>query len=661
MSIISEILSFIGKNSMNYRYQNVNKPLLFKDCVIADKACFQYSNLMKHVKFEHCTFNDDIVWGDEKEREASSKAEQDIVFLDCTFKKRVLMDGIECKGGIYFKDCHFEYESKNELDYSLSISCSSIKIGIEFDTCDFCGGININGTTIDKLGCFFYHVKINNEKCFLNFIATNFAKELSFNECDINCYYLNANCAIASHILIGTNNQRLFELTYKEKELDNRIFYQKHFSKNKEAFIEKQSPKVEKVVVFPFFVKIHTEHDVYMGIFTDSNKMCIVKANMFRLQTTLDFSYAKLEDKFSIGHSIIQSNLIDISNIHTRDVELFNSVCESSLIDFKHLHSGWILNIHHNVIETVLLTFNGLTCDGGLFMNNIKYLQKQESNEDKGIDLSFSHYGINMDIENILFDFEGKEREVLTLNFQHTKISNKFICNNIATTDEKYLLYFNMRSMDILEWEYTNKYTKVYVDVINTHFSSFKFAQDEDDCDMANGYDFMLKYIVENSKSDYQKKCEKILRISDKTKTKADEIRRKRTMNLLRAKYSKIMYPIINGIYRLTDYGLSNKRLISHAFCAMIIMGIVNIYFSTKQFETSALSWENTSFVLKAYLQSFIDFFPMININKDHIILGDVQNTGIYNCFLYPYKVYGFFLISVLVASISGVFQPRND
>ena len=664
MSIISSFISVVKQNSMNYRDKEVDKPLLFRDCVIKDVACFQYSTLRKHVKFEHCTFNEDVVWGNEKERETSSRAEQDIVFHDCTFRKRVLMDGIECGGGIYFKDCHFEYESTDEQDYSLSISGgANIQIGIEFDTCDFRGGINLNATTIFKLGCFFYRVNIDNEKCILNFIAANFAKELSFNECYINCNSIIANCAIASHILIGTNNQRLFELSYREKELDDSVFYQEQFVKNKDAFSE-QPPKIVKVVVYSFFVHIITEHEVYMGIFTDSNKMAIVKANMFRLQTVLDFSYSKLDDKFSIGHCIIQSNLIDISNICTRDIEIFNSLCESNIIDFRHLHSGWIFNIHHNVIETILLTFNGLTCNGGLFMNNIKYLQKQETNEDYGIDLSFSHYGINLDINNILLDYDGKEKVFLIIKFQSSKIANKFICNNITTADEKHTLYLNMQSMDIGEWEYTNKASNVLVDVNNTIFSAFKFAQDEDDSDVANGYQFMSKYIVPESILDYLKNCEKILRNSDKTKNKADEIRRKRINNLLEAKYSGAMLSIIKVIYRLTDYGLSNKSLISHACLAIICMGIINICFSVNHFDASSLSWENTFLVLKAFLQSFIDFFPMIDTATDGdsvIILGKIDNKAIYNCILFPYKVYGFFLISILIASISGVFQPRND
>ena len=665
MSIISSFLSVVKQNSMNYRDKEVDKPLLFRDCVIKDVACFQYSTLRKHVKFVHCTFNEDVVWGNEKERETFSRAEQDIVFHDCTFRKRVLMDGIECGGGIYFKDCHFEYESTDEQDYSLSISGgANIQIGIEFDTCDFRGGINLNATTIFKLGCFFNRVKIDNEKCILNFIAANFAKELSFNECYINCNSIIANCAKASHILIGTNNKRLFEVSYRENELDDIVFYQEQFAKNRDTFVEKHIPKVLKVVVYPFLVHIITEDGVFLGIFTDSKIMTIVRANIFKVQAVFDFSYIKLDEKFSIGHCIIQSNLIDISNIHTRDIEVFNSVCEGNIIDFRHLQAGWIFNIHHNVIETMLLTFNGITCYGGLFMNNIKYLQKQESDEDYDIDLSFSHYGKNLHIDNIILDHDRKEREVLRINFQSSKIANKFICNNIVTSNDKYLLYLCMQSMDIFEWEYTNKYTNVFLDVNNAHFSSFKFAQDENDSDLSNGYEFMLKHIVPESKPHYLKNCESILRNSDKTKTKADEIRRTRTKYLLHAKYSKTMYPIINWIYRLTDYGLSNKRLISYAFFAIICMGIINICFSVNQFDTSLLSLGNTFIVLKAFLQSFVDFFPMIDTNTDGdsvIILGKIDNKAIYNCILFPYKVYGFFLISILIASISGVFQPRND
>ena len=551
MSIISSFLSVVKQNSMNYRDKEVDKPLLFRDCVIKDVACFQYSTLRKHVKFEHCTFNEDVVWGNEKERETSSRAEQDIVFHDCTFRKRVLMDGIECGGGIYFKDCRFEYESKDELDYSLSISGgANIQIGIEFDTCDFRGGINLNATTIFKLGCFFYRVNIDNEKCILNFIAANFAKELSFNECYINCNSIIADCAKASHILIGTNNKRLFEVSYRENELDDIVFYHEQFAKNRDTFVEKHIPKVLKVVVYPFLVHIITEDGVFLGIFTDSKIMTIVRANIFKVQAVFDFSYIKLDEKFSIGHCIIQSNLIDISNIHTRDIEVFNSVCEGNIIDFRHLQAGWIFNIHHNVIETMLLTFNGITCYGGLFMNNIKYLQKQESDEDYGIDLSFSHYGINLDINNILLDYDGKEKVFLIIKFQSSKIANKFICNNITTADEKHTLYLNMQSMDIGEWKYTNKASNVLVDVNNTIFSAFKFAQDEDDSDVANGYQFMSKYIVPESILDYLKNCEKILRNSDKTKTKADEIRRKRIENLLEAKYSGAMLSIIKVIYR---------------------------------------------------------------------------------------------------------------
>lgn len=606
MSIISSFLSVVKQNSMNYRDKEVDKPLLFRDCVIKDVACFQYSTLRKHVKFEHCTFNEDVVWGNEKERETSSRAEQDIVFHDCTFRKRVLMDGIECGGGIYFKDCRFEYESNDEEDYSLSISGAYVKIGIELDTCILKGGISLNGSTIEKVGCQLKNVEIENEKCEINMVATNMAKDFSCKGCNVLCKNFCANCLNVAHIII--DSPLVFDF-YFDEPIDL-VFLQKIFK-------VKGFPNVSKFThLTPTLIYIETESGSYWGV-EENYCLKIIRPYKFEAVENIDFSYSKIADKIIVENSILISRHLDFSNIQGRE----------------------------------------------LILKNILYHPFFAQNTDNHIDISRANFNKVLALDNFIIKCEPKDDSNIYINLQSSVVDDLFYCSCIRTIDGKSNIY--MESMKVSKWTAIHEDKNSKFDVSCVCLMHFSYGGVETDRILEyDGYDHMLSYVTDNSQAHFQKVCENILRLDTESRTKADEIRRKRINNLLEAKYSGAMLSIIKVIYRLTDYGLSNKSLISHACLAIICMGIINICFSVNHFDASSLSWENTFLVLKAFLQSFIDFFPMIDTATDGdsvIILGKIDNKAIYNCILFPYKVYGFFLISILIASISGVFQPRND
>lgn len=175
---------------LDLKHKIYSEPLTYSDTEFRCINC-QYANISNLVKFQRCRFSGDVIWGDEINNEAYSRIESDMIFEDCVFFGKVFLDGIKCKGRISFIRCTFLYESQNNSDYALNLSNGVISLGIEMSYCHFKGGINLSGTNIKQVGCFFNHVTIDNINCSLCFNSTYLAKELCFISCNIICNSIN--------------------------------------------------------------------------------------------------------------------------------------------------------------------------------------------------------------------------------------------------------------------------------------------------------------------------------------------------------------------------------------------------------------------------------------------------------------------------------------
>lgn len=559
---------------INYRDKEEPNVLLFVDKKIKKPVCFQYSVLRRHVKFENCIFEDDVVWGDESCSETCSQANQDIFFINCIFKKKVLMDGIDCRGGIYFKKCKFEYQSGNSIDYALSLCGANIRIAVEFSNCNFKGGINMNGCTIEKMGCLFDNVKVINEKCHINLIAANFAKELLLKECDIYCEAFCGNCINAGHILIGATDEQ-WRVHCENKE-------------NKEIMSDSIQNTIPNINITNCTIEdelVYIETDTtqrYWGVFLEEELLIVTKANIFIVNTLFDMSYTKTEDKFSISNCIIKSGRLDISNSKSRDFEICNSNIENMFFDCRHIYSDWIINIQCNKIKTATITFNGLICKGGLFLQKTHYNHFEQSSQEEvnGIDLSFASLGVNLQIEYLTINTKAEMQREFNLKLDSSKIGQNIILNHIKTIDNRVILCC-MDHLIATEWQYYNELENICFSLNQINIASFHFYANETSTEEPfQGLNRILKNIQIESKDYFLKLSENILRISGK-ENDSEILMKNRINKQLKSKYNIFTYYLVKRMYYLVGYGLSNKRLIHHAFMAMITMCCINIFYAS--------------------------------------------------------------------------------
>lgn len=203
MSIISKKISIDNRNKI------ITKPFVFENKTF-EKFNSQYSVYENEVRFTDCTFDEEVVLGCELKDEAFSTFKTDLIFKNCIFKKKINLDGIQCKGHVIFDNCIFELSCPKGEDV-LSISNAEIGIGVALYQCNLKGGVNLSCTNIGSLGCQFTDSCVINERSQITFSKSYFAKELSINGCFIKCRTINfENIALSDNqgaLLIGGNFQ----------------------------------------------------------------------------------------------------------------------------------------------------------------------------------------------------------------------------------------------------------------------------------------------------------------------------------------------------------------------------------------------------------------------------------------------------------------------
>ena len=172
--------------TINNRNKTIEKPYVYINKTYEDFLC-QYSVFENEVRFEKCTFEKDVVFGDENNDEAFCTIKTDLVFDGCIFLNKVKLDGLQCYGHVVFKDCTFEYKSDKVGDYALSLSNAKIGTGIGILNTALNGGVNFSATNAALIGCQLSNVTINNELCDLNFVKAYLGRELSIKNSNIIC------------------------------------------------------------------------------------------------------------------------------------------------------------------------------------------------------------------------------------------------------------------------------------------------------------------------------------------------------------------------------------------------------------------------------------------------------------------------------------------
>lgn len=172
---------------IDYKNKIIEKAFIHKNKTFGTFLS-QYAVFENEVRFENCTFNEDVIFGDEFCDSAFCRINSDLIFDGCTFLKKVKLDGLQCAGHVVFKgQCKFEYNGEGQEEFALSMSNAKIGIGISITDSDFKSGINFSAIHVEQLGCQFFNIKLNNPTSNINFISSYMGRELSINYSNIIC------------------------------------------------------------------------------------------------------------------------------------------------------------------------------------------------------------------------------------------------------------------------------------------------------------------------------------------------------------------------------------------------------------------------------------------------------------------------------------------
>lgn len=177
-------------SNIDTRHQTISHPYIQK-CITFNSVHCQYTDFEQEVCFVKCVFEGDVLFGDETIDKAYSVVNSDLIFDKCIFKKKVKLDGLQCAGHVVFKRCTFSYGDEDHFDYSLSLSNATIGLGVSIQDSFFYAGINLSATHIKQVGCQFKNVKLNNNKCVVDFCSSYMGKEFSINSSNLICNVIN--------------------------------------------------------------------------------------------------------------------------------------------------------------------------------------------------------------------------------------------------------------------------------------------------------------------------------------------------------------------------------------------------------------------------------------------------------------------------------------
>jgi hypothetical protein len=643
-SLIIEIKDKIILEDFDLKHYTIDKVIVFTNCQFERDVLFQYSILKHTIKFKRCKFKGQVIWGDEYRSETVSLCEKDIYFEESIFLDKVCLDGIVCKGSLFFKKCRFLFKTfqtnSNEVFYGLSISSSQIYNSINFEHSVFQGGLNLNACRLG-IGLCLNHVKFLNKNSSINFVAANLGVA-----CEINGGYYKCNNIEIENIYVSSHLKFLpkeifqwdkndFLIQSIDKKTIKNKFIQ-HGIKLNNSFILDKNEKIDDFQNKYLTIKSNTGYYILIDCDTYFN---VLEGVYFENISRLNLSYSKVGVNIGFNFVVVKSGFIDLSNINCREIKITNSELESNdIIDFRHTNLSWILDLNNSYFRTQSLTFNGLTCQGGAFFRDIyiELLDKAECNlEYPDIDLSFCLFGKNLQF------YKFKATNNTWIRLEASKIGDSLVLNDINSSKDFLYIYLQETKVNKLE---INNLKNTFFDFNGFKFNSFSsndehwdiFVQRQlPDSFTINVYNQMEKYftsitdIEEANKVYYKGRCA--------------------YREVTKKKWGAIKYLSDTFLKYSLHYGTKNENKLLVAILIFIVLGalIINYYVS-----------DNTTF-FACLQQSLVAFFPFGGL-RDISINYSIKPDNYFNGYFIIHRVIGFILIPVVIASLTGFIKKKD-
>lgn len=697
VSIVNKKISKDESKLYDFRDKKLSKPIIFSDCEFDTDVLFQYSNIDSRILFQRCVFNGKLIFGDKNES-YHAFVSQNVECNDCTFNDKVLLDGLICDGNIFFNDCRFLYKSVDIEDYGLSISRSKVENSIQLKNCQLSCGIDLSNSSISHNGCVFEDVIIKSKKGELKFTSCHVGKELSFTNCGIvvdriMMDQLGVDDITGSVKFVG-GNKLLERIKLNEDDLmliknpDRRNNYilkfpilEEHGGFRDFLVMRENITTLKTGNGYLCFKKTKHENNFYYDVFTWS----FINVNRDFFLSNGDFG-----NTFFIENAEVHCAIFDAQESKCGSFTIDNAIVETSVWDLRSMHISNCFNINHTLCQ-----FFDQKLDMTKLFKKDKFAHLQICSTEIGHNFDFNDIDFEIaDMNGMPFrDKNGnleKSAKSIYLDTDHMKVGGSITIENISVFKKSHLIDINNESVELshilnVNLEATNTETCVLnftnENWCNLYLEDFKFsnilingslpgktelvAMIPKELSFLSGkkYDKIISGAkqgcnIQTGMISFMRECQDKLISTKDGYDEANEIWRLRNQLRLYQQYKnkKFKYNVYKTWNKFTDFGLSSTTII------FVVLGVFVLYLGLNVLVLSLYThYDVSGDKMSVVGQSLIQYIPTIDFGDELKIINFEQ--GLPNGYKYlviAARITGFILISILVASLGGLWKGRN-
>lgn len=686
-----------NKDLFDYRDKVISEPLIFSDCEFETDVLFQYCNIESRIMFERCVFNKQLIFGDKKDS-YHAYVSQNIECNDCTFHDKVLLDGLICKGNVFFSKCVFSYKSQDYSDYGLSISRSVIDNSLQLRNCEFNCGIDFSNSNFTHNGCVFEEVNIKSKKGVLDFSSCHVGKELTFHKCQIvigmiRMDQLGVDESTGSVKFIGDGN------AISKIELTDNLLERIKDPNTRIEFIL-SLPIIEEYGGYKSF-SIMRENIITVRV--GNGFLCFKKEekNERVYFSVYNWGYLKVINDFflsngNLGCTVffedieVHCTILDVQESRCGSFTIDNAVIESNVWDLRSMQISNNFNVNHTLCQ-----FFDMGLDMDKLFKKSKFGHIQTCSTEIGHDFDFNdNYfeiaGLNGEP---FYDEEGNvdlTPRSVHLDFDRMRIGGSITMENLYLSRHSHLIDTNNESEIIahelhvnLEATTTETCFFNFTDEnwCNLYIEDFKFANilingklpgkteliamipKESSFIRPKEYDKIVKGSkqgcnIQTGMISFMRDCQdKLIKTKDGY-DEANEIWRLRNQLRLFQQYKnkRLKYFLYRTWNKFTDFGLTSTTIL------YVVLGVFVLYLGLNILILSLYTQHDiASDKMSVIGQSLIQYIPTIDFGDEIKIINFEQGLPPeYKYLVIAARITGFILISILIASLGGLWKGRN-
>ena len=697
MIIVNKKISKKDSKLFDFRDKKLSQPLIFSDCEFDTDVLFQYSYIDSRILFKRCIFNGKLIFGDKSES-YHAVISQNIECNECTFNDKILLDGLCCNGNVFFNNCRFSYKSVDNEDYGLSISRSKVENSIQLRNCQLSCGIDFSNSSISHNGCIFEDVIIKSKNGEIKFTSCHVGKELSFINCGI----------IVDRIMM--DQLGVDDITGSVKFVGGGKILEK-IELNEEDLKDIKNPDTRNklILTYPILEEYGGFRDFLVmrenitTVKTGKGYLCFKKTkqwdnfyydvfslSLIKVKRDFFLSNGDFGKTFFIENTEIHCAIFDVQESKCGSFTIDNAIVETAVWDLRSMQISNCFNINHTLFQ-----FFDQKLDMTKLFKKDKFAHLQICSTEIGHNFDFNDNEFEIaDMNGMPFYDKNGNLEIsaktIYVDTDHMKVGGSLTIDNLSVFKKSHLIDTKNESVEI------SHILNVNLEATSTETCVLNFTN-ENWCDLSlEGFKFSnilingslpgktelvamipkessflsgkeYDKIINGSKQGckiqtgiigFMRECQDKLISTKDGYDEANEIWRLRNQLRLYQQYKnkKFKYNLYKTWAKFTDFGLSSTTII------YVVLGVFMLYLGLNFLVLSLYThYDVTGDKMSVVGQSLIQYIPTIDFGDELKIINFEQ--GLPNGYKYlviAARITGFVLISILVASLGGLWKGRN-